>query len=265
MSTIGKSYYDNMADLQNSSNYSARKVVANAGKDDEAQSIVVNQGDTKAFEKASEGMGKDQFLSLLVAQLQYQDPLEPAKDTQFVAQLAQFSQLEFTQNSSKAISQLAENMQAFMDMQTLQAQSITNASATPLIGKEVRVMENTFEYAGLSSRDFNVHLQEGHSSGTLIIRDADGKTVAEIALSAENKKGNDLNVTWDGVDKDTGKRFPFGGKFTTEVVSPSGSAIAGYCYQEGRVEGVSFSANGSALNIGDKKYGLGYLVNVKDA
>lgn len=52
--------------------------------------------------EASSGnkLGKDAFLQLLCAQLQYQDPLNPQTDTEFVAQLAQYSQLEELQNLS---------------------------------------------------------------------------------------------------------------------------------------------------------------------
>lgn len=53
-------------------------------------------------------LGKDAFLKLLCAQLQYQDPLNPQNDTEFVAQLAQFSQLEELQN----LSTTNENSQA---------------------------------------------------------------------------------------------------------------------------------------------------------
>lgn len=49
-------------------------------------------------ENKSNDLGKDAFLQLLVAQLKNQDPLEPEKDTEFVAQLAQYSQLEEMQN-----------------------------------------------------------------------------------------------------------------------------------------------------------------------
>lgn len=54
-------------------------------------------------------LGKDAFLQLLVAQMKYQDPLNPSTDTQFVAQLATFSQLEQMQN----LSQTSANSQAF--------------------------------------------------------------------------------------------------------------------------------------------------------
>ena len=49
-------------------------------------------------------MGKNQFLQLLAAQMQYQNPLEPVKDHEFVAQLAQFSSLEQLENMNKVMS-----------------------------------------------------------------------------------------------------------------------------------------------------------------
>ena len=53
---------------------------------------------TKKDTKGTSELGKDAFLQLLVCQIQNQDPLNPQDDTQFVAQLATFSQLEQMQN-----------------------------------------------------------------------------------------------------------------------------------------------------------------------
>lgn len=54
-------------------------------------------------------LGKDAFLTLLVTQMQYQDPLNPSSDTEWIAQMAQFSALEAMQN----MGQTMENTQAF--------------------------------------------------------------------------------------------------------------------------------------------------------
>ena len=64
--------------------------------------------DTKSSKEGGE-LGKDAFLQLLVTQMQYQDPLNPSDNTEYISQLATFSQLEQMQNLSTA----ATNSQAF--------------------------------------------------------------------------------------------------------------------------------------------------------
>ena len=53
--------------------------------------------------KVKSELGKDDFLALLAAQLQYQNPLEPQSDTQFISQLAQFSSLSYMQTLSQSM------------------------------------------------------------------------------------------------------------------------------------------------------------------
>lgn len=66
---------------------------------------------TKKIEKdtSSNELGKDAFLKLLTTQMKYQDPLSPNTDTEYIAQLATFSQLEQLQN----LSSVSANSQAF--------------------------------------------------------------------------------------------------------------------------------------------------------
>lgn len=52
-------------------------------------------------EKEASSMDKDSFLQLLVAQMKYQDPLEPTSNTEYISQYAQFSQVESLQNMSQ--------------------------------------------------------------------------------------------------------------------------------------------------------------------
>lgn len=61
-----------------------------------------SQSSLKKANTSSNGMDKDAFLQLLVAQMQYQDPLEPTSNTEYVAQYAQFSQVEQMQNMAKS-------------------------------------------------------------------------------------------------------------------------------------------------------------------
>lgn len=74
--------------------------------------VVESKSSDSTTKKSTSGkneLGKDAFLQLLVTQMKYQDPLNPNTDTQFVAQLATFSQLEQMQN----LSQTSTNSQAF--------------------------------------------------------------------------------------------------------------------------------------------------------
>ena len=54
-------------------------------------------------------MGQDQFLQLLVAQMQYQDPLEPTSNTEWVAQMATFSMVESLNNMQQAFDKQSAN------------------------------------------------------------------------------------------------------------------------------------------------------------
>ncbi|MCI6552412.1 MAG: flagellar hook capping protein [Lachnospiraceae bacterium] len=56
-----------------------------------------------SIKKSGSTMDKDAFLGLLVAQMKYQDPLQPTSNTEFVAQYAQFSSLEQMQNMSATL------------------------------------------------------------------------------------------------------------------------------------------------------------------
>lgn len=78
----------------------------------------VAPSDATSGSSKKNALGKTEFLNLLVTQLQYQDPLSPAEDTEFIAQMAQFSSLEQMQNLNdsftkfKAFSLVGKNVSA---------------------------------------------------------------------------------------------------------------------------------------------------------
>lgn len=74
---------------------------------------------------ASRELGKDDFLKLLITQLSHQDPLSPMENTEFIAQMAQFSSLEQITNMSAGFNRLAS--------------MLTNTEAVNLTGKIVDI------------------------------------------------------------------------------------------------------------------------------
>ena len=84
---------------------------------------------------ASQELGKDDFLKLLIAQLQNQDPTSPMENTEFIAQMAQFSSLEQMTNMSTEFTKLA-NM-------------LNSGEAVSLLGKSVEVASGESSISGV--------------------------------------------------------------------------------------------------------------------
>ena len=80
-------------------------------------------------------LGKDEFLKILMTQLQNQDPLNPMEDKEFIAQMAQFSTLEQTTN-------MASMLEKFINIQT-QGDSIIKYSE--MIGKQIEWKDSNEE------------------------------------------------------------------------------------------------------------------------
>lgn len=80
-----------------------------------------------AAENSNGNMDKDDFLKLLITQLQNQNPLEPMNDTEYVSQIANFSTLEQMNNMNKSMEQSTQFMaqDALMQLSGLIGQDVT--------------------------------------------------------------------------------------------------------------------------------------------
>ncbi|MDA8427328.1 MAG: flagellar hook assembly protein FlgD [Treponema sp.] len=80
-------------------------------------------------------LGKDDFLKLLITQLQYQDPTSPVDDKQFISQMASFSSLEQMTNMS-------QNFQKLSGL-------LASSNATQMLGKTVQIDDGASKVTGV--------------------------------------------------------------------------------------------------------------------
>ncbi len=118
-------------------------------------------------------LGRDEFLKLLIAQLQNQDPLSPEDPSKFVSELTQFSNLE-------QLIGIREGVEAIQASNT-QVQGVLDAA--PLIGREVLAAGQRVEIDAEGRGSFAYDLPRQASVGTLVVRNAGGLQVAEHTLT----------------------------------------------------------------------------------
>ena len=113
-------------------------------------------------------VGQNQYLQLFATQLQHQDPLEPSKQEDFLAQLAQFSSVESLQNMNTQFAGLSSKMDSLIEVSrgnsSLSALQTLNAGAG-LLGKSVRY--------GADSADVGVVDQIKPDHGSILVRIGD--------------------------------------------------------------------------------------------
>jgi flagellar basal-body rod modification protein FlgD len=198
-------------------------------------------------------LGKDDFLKLLVQQLEHQDPLDPMKGTEFAAQLAQFSSVEQLAN-------INTNLQSSLNANAVMTQSINNAMATNFIGKEVRANTDTIGYSGSGSAKLGYTLSSEATSVTAQILDSSGNIVRTVhGLSTTS---GDHEFEWDGMD-DMGKQLA-AGTYTLKVVAADANqkVIDSSTYVFGKVQSVRYKSTGTVFVIGDQEVLLANITEI---
>jgi flagellar basal-body rod modification protein FlgD len=137
--------------------------------------------------KTKEEMGKQEFLTLFTAQLQNQNPLEPVKNEAFVAQLAQFSQLE-----------ALTNMQASLDGFVTSMSSERMLGSAALIGKKVAITDTPTQLTAGGSMEATLSLPMGASGVQITVNDAQGRLVKNM-IEGPQTPGT-MSLQWNGKD-----------------------------------------------------------------
>lgn len=197
-------------------------------------------------------LGKEEFLKLLVTQLQYQDPLDPMDNTEFVAQLANFSSLEQMQN-------LNDN---FSD-QSLLIQSLNNTMAVSYIGREAVINADQVRVTDDEVGRFGVYLTDTASEVYVDIIDEGGSIVRSFELGMQGAGSHE--VTWDGKDS-YGAQVPFG-DYTIQVQGEDadGVEITSLPVVIGTIESVAYENGAAYFSIGGTRAPIAALIEILGA
>jgi len=215
-----------------------------------ALSMSSGTGAASTAAAASNTMGKDAFLKLLITQLQYQDPLNPADSTEFTAQLAQFSSLEQLNNVNENLNTLK-----------LYQASINNAQAVSFIGKEIVSKGNSIQVTSGQPVACEFSLEADAKRVAVSIYDAAGNFVKDIQATA--LKAGSQSLSWDG--KDLNGNAVSNGAYTFEVQAEGtgGEKLGVTTYSKGTVTGVTFEDGVTYLIVGRSKVAIGDVTQVK--
>jgi flagellar basal-body rod modification protein FlgD len=197
-------------------------------------------------------MGKDQFLKLLVAQLQNQDPMNPMQGDQMAAQLAQFSSLEQLQQINTTLTNQSASFGGVLG-------GIQAGAAMGTIGKTITAIGNDVQVGGASAQSsVNVDLAGAGASATVTIYNAAGAEVGKTTIGALKGGSNTIDI---GAAT---KNLPNGAyTYAVDVKDSAGNAVAVQTYTTGKVDGVSSSAQGITLTIGGIVVPYANVVSVK--
>ena len=138
---------------------------------------------------AEDEVGQNQFLTMLVAQLENQDPLNPQDSADFAAQLAQFSSVEQLIAMRTGIDQLVAASSTAADVGAATG-GTARLDPTNLVGKDVTVFGSQIQVEpgqGLVSMDFR-SIEEA-TQASVVIRDANGTVMHQETLVAQGIGG----------------------------------------------------------------------------
>lgn len=177
---------------------------------------------------------KDEFLRLLVAQMRHQDPLEPQDGSEFVAQLAQFANIELG----------VETNQRLAALEAAHA-SVGRASLMGLVGKQVKARADTLQLTGQGVPPLSVDVPAAATSVVVVIKDSLGKEVARVDAGARPQ--GTFSLPWNG-NGSAGAPLAEG-SYTVEVLAtgPDGPIEGAHASISGLVTSMEFADDGSTL------------------
>lgn len=137
--------------------------------------------------KNKTALDKDDFMTLLLVELQHQDPTEPMDSEKILTQTSQLAGLEASENTNKALSDLAASLGTSQQFSTIAA-----------IGKTADLGSNAIAFDEGSTSSFEVYFPSDIQEGSVQVLDSSGSVIKTIDVGT-NKSGV-YQFDWDGLD-----------------------------------------------------------------
>ena len=194
-------------------------------------------------------LGKDDFLQILVAQLQAQDPLAPMEGQEFASQLAQFSSLEQLTNVNSNL----EASQAF-DL------ALSNNSTIALIGKTVDAPGKSIDLKAGEVESLSFSVDSDAADVSIEIFNSSGVKVTTANLGAQSQGLHQF--VWNGKDA-SGALLPAGNySFNVIAKDSAGNFVAAETFAAGLVTDVIFEEGQAFAIVNGQKLAVNQISKV---
>jgi flagellar basal-body rod modification protein FlgD len=186
------------------------------------------------------GLTMNDFLTLMTAQLQNQDPLSPTDSNQFLAQLSELSTVEGISQMNTTMTNLSTSL--------LSSQALSSAS---LVGQSVLTPASAASYTSGGTLSGAVQVPTGASSVTLTITNAAGAIVGQMAVPS----GSGLQgFSWNGTALN-GSAAPSGSYSVSATAIVGGKTEAASTLLDGTVQSVSLATSGTGVTLNTPELG----------
>lgn len=200
--------------------------------------IYTQLGLTKPTETNSgnnEDLGQAEFLELMTAQLQFQDPLEPMENGDFIGQMAQFGTVNGIGDLNASFSSLSA---AFQSNQALQAST--------MVGRNVLVESNIASFDSEGQMNASIELDQSATNVIVSIQDEAGQLVDRQELGFQ--QAGLIEYNWNG-QTEGGQQYSEGAYQISVEVQRGNDVSAGTALTSFQVESVTLGQGGQDLTL----------------
>ncbi len=193
-------------------------------------------------------LGKDDFMTLLLVELQNQDPTEPTDTDKILTQTSQLATLESSDKTNKSLEDLSTSLTSSQQFSTISA-----------IGKTADLGSDAITHTKNSDSTFEVYFPDSISQGTVSITDTNGQIVKNLDVGT-NPSGV-YKFTWDGTDMsgnpaDDGV-YHVNSKYTNQNNEEKSTRLGAY-----PIESVKFNDGKSLVKVGSNYVPLESVVEI---